>query len=131
MKNKKFDEYIEEELVELVNKMYADPSKKSTLESIATDLGAKKSQLHAKLSGWGYRCKNRQYVKLNAEKAAEKVAELDAMYLLTQNFNKQISHKVNADTYKEFEAFCGEHYPNINMGKLVSLALKEFIEKHK
>ena len=53
------------------------------------------------------------------------------MYLLTQNFTKQISHKVNNDTYKEFEVFCGEHYPNINMGKLVSLALKEFIGNHK
>lgn len=131
MKIETLDGYTEEKLVDLVNKMYVEPSKKATLESIATELGVKKSQLHAKLSGWGYKCKNKQYVKLNAEKAAEKVAELDAMYLLTQNFTKQISHKVNADTYKDFEAFCGEHYPNINMGKLVSLALKEFIGNHK
>lgn len=131
MKIKKLDEYKEEELVDLVNKIYANPSKKATLEIIAKEIGVTKTQLHSKLSGLGYRCKSRQYVKLNAEKAAEKVAELDAMYLLTQNFTKQISHKVNADTYKEFEVFCGDHYPNINMGKLVSLALKEFIGNHK
>jgi len=131
MKDKKLDEYKEEELVNLVNKIYADPSKKATLEIIATEIGITKTQLHSKLSGWGYKCKNKQYVKLNAEKSAAKMAELDAMYLLTQTFNKQISHKVNADTYTAFEAFCVEHYPNVNMGKLVSVALKEFINNHK
>lgn len=126
---KNFKELSENELVDYVNKQYKEVEG-INLEKIAEELGTSKAALSSKLKEFGYKFTKKQYVKVDAGAAAKKMAEIDAMYLLTAAFNKQISHKVNGDTYKEFEALCNKEFPNIPTSKLVSLALKEFVEKH-
>ena len=124
---KKIDKLTEQELVNYVNKAYKEGKK---LEIIATELETKKSTLSCKLKSYGYTYKNGAYIKIAGD-AKKNIKELDLMYIATSSFATQLSARVNANTKKEFEELCAEKYPNVANAKLVSLALKEFVENHK
>lgn len=124
---KKIDKLTEQELVNYVNKGYQDGKK---LEIIATELETKKSTLSGRLKSYGYTFKNGAYVKI-AEDTKKNIQELDLLYIATSSFATQLSARVNGDTKKQFEELCAEKYPNVAIAKLVSLALKEFVENHK
>lgn len=117
-----------EEIVEFVNKEWKG-NPKATLKTIAPLIDAKDSTLSSFLGKHGYVCKNRQYVKKDTNVTPELSAE-DLMYLLNSSFTKQMSARVADSTYKAFAELCESKYPNIPIAKLISLALKEFTEKH-
>lgn len=118
-----------EQIVEFINKEW-EGNPKATLKTIAPLIDAKDSTLSSFLGKHGYVCKNRQYVKKDTNVTPELGAE-DLMYLLNSSFTKQMSARVSEDTYKSFAGLCESKYPNIPIAKLISLALKEFTEKHK
>lgn len=124
---KKIDRLTEQELVNYVNRAYKEGKK---LEIIANELETKKSTLSGRLKSYGYTFKNGAYVKI-AEDTKKNIQELDLLYIATSSFSTQLSARVNGDTKAEFEKLCAEKYPNVAIAKLVSLALKEFVEKHK
>jgi hypothetical protein len=124
---KKIDKMQEKELLEYVNNAYKQGKK---LEEIATELDTKKSTLSSKLKSYGYIFKNGAYVKI-AEDTKKNVEELDLLYIATSSFATQLSARVNGETKDAFEKLCAEKYPNVAVAKLISLALKEFTEKHK
>lgn len=126
-KEKKIDKMQEGELVTFVNKGYKEGKK---LEEIAKELGCAKSTVSAKLKAYGYTFKSGAYIKIK-EEVKKNVEDLDLVYIATSNFSKQLSARVNAETKEEFEKLCMEKYPNIPVAKMISLALKEFIENHK
>lgn len=124
---KKIDKMQEKELLEYVNNAYKQGKK---LEEIATELNTKKSTLSSKLKSYGYIFKSGAYVKI-AEDTKKNVEELDLLYIATSSFATQLSARVNGETKDAFEKLCAEKYPNVAVAKLISLALKEFTEKHK
>lgn len=124
-----FEKATIEEIVEFVNVEFANKEKKSTLETVAELLATKKSRLASKLSKNGYVCKNRQYIKAPATTEPQLDAK-DLMYLLNSSFTKQMSARVEETTYNNFLKICEAKFANIPTAKLISLALKEFTEKH-
>ena len=124
---KKVDKMQEKELIEYVNRGYKEGKK---LEIIATELETKKSTLSGRLKNYGYVFKNGAYVKIE-ENTKKNIQELDLLYIATSSFATQLSARVNGATKAEFEKLCAEKYPNVAIAKLVSLALKEFVENHK
>lgn len=125
---KKIDKLTEKELIDYVNSAYTQG--KTNLKEIAEELGSNQSTLCSKLKKYGYSYKSGAYIKI-AEESKKNVEELDLLYIATSSFSTQLSARVNGDTKKEFEELCAEKYPNVAIAKLVSLALKEFVENHK
>lgn len=125
-KLKKIDELTEKQLVDYVNKCYQEKKK---LEEIAKELGTAKSTLSGKLKSYGYVYKNKAYVKMN-EETKKNVEQLDLVYIATSNFATPISARINAETKAQFEDLCAKKYPNIQISKLISLALREFVINH-
>lgn len=131
-KELKIEEMTAEELLEYVNKRYADTSNKVNLKIIAEELDTNISRVQTTLNKAGYEYKNRKYVKrVSEQEREEKMEDLDLKYLMLKVFNHSMSARIDETTYMDFLKLCEEKYPSVQVGKLVSLALKEFTEKHK
>lgn len=126
-KDNKLNSLTEKQLIDYVNNSYKNGKR---LDTIAEELGSKKSTLSVKLKGYGYTFKRGAYIKLG-EETTKNVKKLDTVYLATETFGTQLSARVNAETKSAFEQLCAEKYPNVPISKLVSMALKEFTKKHK
>lgn len=118
-----------EELVDFVNKRYRE-KKDTNLITLSEELNITKNKLYSLLKNGNYVFKNKQYIKSDVKAQEIKIKQLDMAYLITKDFNYAISARVNEETYKEFTKMCSEKFTSVNTGKLISIALKEFIEKY-
>lgn len=123
-----------EELVEGVNKCYKEGF--TNIKEIAKELQKNEektvssSYLSKRLQTEGYVYKDKHYIKVtNGENNDYTLEPNEYKYVATVRCTKQLANRVDADVYAKFNEMANKNFPGMNKSELLSLAIKNFIDR--